>query len=389
MKGHLRHVVLYKILRFLLYPLGWALFRLESQKAPDVEGPYLVFSNHNINLDPLLITRSFPKHMYFMTSEHVLSMGRRSALLEWIAGPVSKLKSNIDAKAVKDVIKRIRKGYNICIFAEGNRSFNGRTYPIVASTAKLIRTCGASVITYRFEGGYLSSPRWSHNIRKGKMKGAVVGVYTPDDLKEKSDKEIEAIIQNDIFEDAYSRQEMEPVRYKGKNLAEWIEMAVYQCPVCGRIGTIKSSEDRFFCDACDFFGTVDEMGYLSGEAVPYKTILEWDIWQRNQIRLLSEIIGTEKAFSDPGQTLFLVDPISHQRQELGTETLTMYGDRMTIGDQVFPFADLIDMSVYGQQTIAFSSYGAHYEIKSKFPRSGRKYALLFKYMTGKTDVERV
>ncbi len=389
MKGHLRHVALYKILRLLLYPLGWVLFRLESGKAPDIEGPYLVFSNHNINLDPLLITRSFPKHMYFMTSEHVLSMGMRSTLLDWVAGPVSKMKSNIDTKAVKDVIKRIRKGYNICIFAEGNRSFNGRTYPIVASTAKLVRTCGATVVTYRFEGGYLSSPRWSRTIRKGKMTGTVVGVYSPDNLKEKSDKEIENLIQNDIFEDAYVRQAKEQVRYQGKNLAEWIEMAVYICPLCGRIGTIKSSGDHFFCDACDFFGTVDDMGYLSGESVPYRTILEWDNWQRDQIRMLSETIGSAQAFTDPGQTLFLVDPISHKRQKLNTETLIMYGDRLALGDDTFWFRDIVDMSIYGQQTIAFSSYGAHYEIKSKFPRSGRKYVLLFKYMTGKTDTERV
>ena len=58
------------------------------------------------------------------------------------------------------VMRRLRKGGSVAIFAEGNRSFNGLTGDILPATGKLARSSGASLVTFRFSGGYLSSPRW-------------------------------------------------------------------------------------------------------------------------------------------------------------------------------------------------------------------------------------
>ena len=384
-----RHIVLYRIIRLILYPFSGWIFRIKSEKANRIQGPCLILANHNINVDPILISRSFPHHMYFLASEHVLSWGWRSVVIDWVAGPVSKLKSTADAGAVKDVMRRIRKGHSICIFAEGHRSFNGVTHPIAPATGKLVKVCQTTLVTYRFEGGYFTSPRWAAKNRKGEMKGYVVGVYPFEELKHMSDKEINELIQRDLHEDAYARQKETPIAYRGKNLAEWLEITLYMCPSCGEIGTLRSKGNDFFCTACSLCSTIDEYGILHGKNLPYHTVTDWDNWQVEEMAGVAQQLGTKKAFSDPGQMLYLMDPVSHKRIQLAMGTLCLYGDRITLGEYVFPFEEIIDMNVHGKQSIVFSSGNAHYEIKSKFPRSARKYVVLYKYLTGNGDVRRV
>jgi 1-acyl-sn-glycerol-3-phosphate acyltransferase len=68
--SHRRHVVIWKILRTILTP--WLRWRFNFIAEPvDIEGPYLVFANHNTNWDPLLLACSFRQQMYYVASEHI------------------------------------------------------------------------------------------------------------------------------------------------------------------------------------------------------------------------------------------------------------------------------------------------------------------------------
>ncbi len=139
----------------------------------------------------------------------------------------------------------------MCLFAEGNRSYNGVTGPIFPATGKLAKATGASLVTYRFEGGYLTTPRWSRSTRKGNMRGYVVNVYSPEQLKTMSPEEVNQRIREDIMEDAFDRQLTMPYRYKGKDLAKGLEHALYFCPKCGKTGTLHSSKKHFFPATAD------------------------------------------------------------------------------------------------------------------------------------------
>lgn len=138
----------------------------------------------------------------------------------------------------------------MCIFAEGDRTFNGVTGPFFTATAKLVRMTGAQLVTFRLEGGYFSSPRWSDTLRKGKFYGHEVNRYSPETLKAMSTEEIDACIARDLHEDAYARQRQSPVRYRGKRLAESLETALYFCPRCGGLGTLKSEGNPAHCTCC-------------------------------------------------------------------------------------------------------------------------------------------
>ena len=384
-----RHVILYKIIRMVLYPFTGLIYGLKSEKAPYIKEPCIILSNHTMDTDPLLLSRSFPNHLYFLASEHVFSWGWKSRIIEWVADPISKMKGDTDVSAVKELMRRIKNGHDICIFPEGNRSFTGTTKPIVPATGKLVKACRTTLVTYRFEGGYFTSPRWAAKGRRGKMKGYVVGVYPYGDIEPLTDLEINQLIERDIHEDAYLRQQEAPIAFKGNRLAEWLEVSLYICPLCESIGTLKSKGDDFYCSNCDMCSSIDEYGFIHGAGLPFNTLVEWDSWQGDKMEELSSTIGQEMAFSDEGETLFLIDKFSHIRKEVAHGNLEMYSNRILMGNKEFLFEDIRDLNVHGKQTLIFSAQGDNYEIISKTPRSARKYVSFFQYITGRGDIRRI
>lgn len=74
-------------------------------------------------------------------------------------------------------------------------------------------------MTYRFEGAFLTAPRWGKGVRKGRMRGHIVNIYTPEQLKDMSPEEITEAINRDIYEDAWSRQKQEPTVFRTRRMA--------------------------------------------------------------------------------------------------------------------------------------------------------------------------
>ncbi|NMB21051.1 MAG: 1-acyl-sn-glycerol-3-phosphate acyltransferase [Firmicutes bacterium] len=374
-KKYKRHARVYRMLLPLIRPIFRRLFRLESQSALEIQGPYLVYANHNTDLDPVLVQLGLKNHLYFVASEHIFRVGLASRLLVYLFDPISRLKGSTDMGAVREVMRRLRDGKNVCIFAEGNRSFNGLTGFIPPSVGKLAKSCKVPVITYRFEGGYFTTPRWAYTMRKGQMKGYVANVYTVEQLKKMSADEVNAKIQADLFEDAYARQEKERIPFKGKRLAEGLETALFICPSCEQIGTLQSKDSEFFC-TCGLKAEYDVYGYLHGG--PYATITEWDAWQQNKLAEIASALGDEPAFADANVQLHRIES-NHRGERLaeGSGPLAMYRDRLVCGRLIFPIDEISDMALYGRGNIAFTSQGKHYTIGGGRSFCGRKYLELY------------
>lgn len=125
----------------------------------------------------MLVGVASEKHLYFVASEHIMRKGFATKLLMRYLKPIIHMKGCQGINTVKQMIKTLRDGQNVCIFPEGNRSFNGLTCDFEPSIAKVARRSGAKLITYRIEGGYFTQPRWSTTLRKGKIKVLFCTLY--------------------------------------------------------------------------------------------------------------------------------------------------------------------------------------------------------------------
>jgi len=375
------HKALFPILR---YSIGQIIklsygFKFKRYKGPNK--PTLIFSNHNTNLDPALIGIAFSRHIYFLASEHAFRVGFASKLLSFCFAPIPFNKARTDVNSIKEVLRRIKAGASVCLFPEGDRSFNGQTCPIAISTAKLVKASGADLITYRLECAYFVAPRWAENKRKGNIYGTVVNNYTADELKTMTADDVLAAIERDLFEDAYQRQISSPQQYTGKNLAESIETVLYLCPVCRKFGKIKSKGNRFYC-SCGLEGMYTEEGFLKGDSLQFSTITKWDHWQTGQLPDIIKAAGDDTICTDENQQLFEINP-AVSKTLIGEGVMRINRTTFHCAGHDFPLSNVTRFTVVGQKELMFAMIdGPTYEVRSNTPRSALKYREIYRVLTG-------
>ena len=385
MKKYKRHKRLWKIIRAIATPILKTMYKFSFEVYKDLKGPYLVLANHNTDLDPGLVALSFPQQMYFVASEHVYRAGFASKVLRYVFEPIAKRKGTSDTVTVMKSIRALREGKNVCLFPEGQKSFNGRTGEIHLATGKLVKASKASLITYKLEGGYFTTPRWGYGIRKGKMHGSIVNIYDPETLDKLSAEEITDIIIKDLYEDAYEKQKENPIAYKGKNLAKGLEHSLCVCQSCKKLDTLSSIKNKVFCNDCGFSTTLDSYGYFD-ENSKFKTVAQWDDFQQEELKKFVEDKKSSDStflFENTDSTLKSVKA-EHQEENLGTGTFSMFTDKFVFhvegkDDLELLHSDIVDISMYGKQGLVFSdNKGNYYDLTSDKIRNVRKFIFCFK-----------
>jgi len=375
--------VIFTILR---HTVGWIVCHFmgfEYEKPKTWNKPALILANHNANIDPALVGLGIGRQAYFLATETVVRSGFGSKVLNFIFAPIPFSKTMADVNAIKEMLRRLRAGANVCLFAEGDRSFNGLTGPISLSTAKLAKKSGVDLVTYRLEGLYFVTPRWAKNKRKGRVKGVVANIYKAEELKSMSVAEIHAAIEIDLFEDAYNRQRENPVLYIGKDLAENIETVLYLCPQCHSFGTIKSSGNTFRC-TCGLSGVYTEMCFLESEndePLQFSTITDWDMWQTGMLPELIKNAGDDAICSDDNQELYKIDPAVGSTF-IGKGSMSMSKNEFHCAGKIYPLESVEKIAIFGRQILLFSLVdGTTYEVHSKHVRSALKYREIFRVLT--------
>lgn len=138
---------------------------------------------------------------------------------------------------------------------------------------------------------------------------------------------------------------------------------------------------------------------MTKEATPFQTLLDWDHWQKTQLRKLVTAENAQRngdeLTSDEGQSLYRIKK-REDAELLGKGRLSLYVDRLTFEPTenkdmlqvpiplVFPLKQISAIAVHGQMDLVFSTTeGDYYEITSTVPRSATKYIELFQILSSK------
>ena len=343
-------------------------YRTESFTPPGQ--PYLLYANHVTDLDPVLVACTFPEQMAFVAGENVQRMGVLSGIIRRYGNIVERVKGTTDSAAAMQILRTLKSGLPVCMFAEGNRSFAGKTGYIHPAAAKLARMAKVPLITYRLEGGYLTTPRWATHLRKGRMHGAVVHVYPFEELRAMTNEQVQAVIDRDLYVDAYAA---EPIAYRGRKLAERLETMLYDCPKCHGIDTVTSRNDTVTC-TCGMTLRMNRFGRFEGESLPFAHPGEWDEWQSEWMKMHHDGLS----FADADMTLERLDTETHSVNEVAHGTMTFSKEGFAVGDFSVPFAKLEGMALVQRDKLVFSAERQNYTVRAKKPYCARKYCDLYR-----------
>ena len=116
-----KHIFFYKLLRPLVILFLKIRFNFRYEPAKNLPEKYIVLSNHATDYDMLLVASSFPRQMYFVGSEHI-ARWKIYPLLKFAFAPIIRHKGAPATKAIMEMLRKVRQGANVCMFAEGVRT---------------------------------------------------------------------------------------------------------------------------------------------------------------------------------------------------------------------------------------------------------------------------
>jgi 1-acyl-sn-glycerol-3-phosphate acyltransferase len=132
-------------------------------------GPCLLIANHQSYLDPLFLHAVVPRVLHAMAKSTQFASPVMARILAHIyVFPVRRYQ--IDAQAVRTVLRRLDAGHAVMIYVEGERSWDGRLQPSRRGVLRLLLKAGVPVIPCRIEGSYNVMPRWDRKIKPGTVR---------------------------------------------------------------------------------------------------------------------------------------------------------------------------------------------------------------------------
>ena len=382
-----RHRVVRNILFAILGPYSCLKFGIKIEPFREQENrPYLILLNHQTSFDQFFVGLAFKGPVYYVASEDLFSNGFISKVIKYLVEPIPIKKQTTDVKAVMNCIRVAKEGGTIAIAPEGNRTYSGKTEYMNPSIAPLARKLKIPIALYRIEGGYGVQPRWSDVVRKGKMRGYVSRVITPEEIAALSEEELLSAIKEGL----YVNEAVNDGEFHHKKRAEYLERAAYVCPFCG-LSEFESNADVIECKKCGKKFRYLPTKQLAGVGFdsPFQFFDDWYEYQQDFINNLDVLQYVEKPIYCDAAAFFEVIPYNKKVRLAKQVSLSLFGDRIEVNTEnenlVFSFDETAAVTVLGRNKLNIYHGGKIYQIKSGKRFNALKYVNIYhRYKNVKT-----
>lgn len=139
---------------FLLYLRGRV---IHSDRVPR-EGAVLLVCNHQSFLDPVIAALALPRECHFMARDTLFHKTRFGRFIRYLnAFPVKR--GAADIGAIKETLRRLKRGQLVTVFPEGTRSTDGTVGAMHSGVVLLAKRAGAPLVPAAVLGAYKAWPR--------------------------------------------------------------------------------------------------------------------------------------------------------------------------------------------------------------------------------------
>ncbi|NLN50306.1 MAG: 1-acyl-sn-glycerol-3-phosphate acyltransferase [Acholeplasmataceae bacterium] len=347
-----RHLFIVNIARLFLAKFMRRSYNYESKRHRELkrQGPFLILGNHTVAIDPLLMSLSFPFHIYYIATEQIFNLGFLSKLLKFAVNPIKKSKSVNDIVAIRKARKIVSEGGSIGVYPEGNLTYDGQTSQFGISVIKLIRLLKIPVIFFVTEGLYLSNPRWAVNKKRGRSKGYLKSILEPEDYNKLNDEQLYQHVYNELYVNAYQQDPKIP--FKGQDLALGLERLIFIDLLTDEPFQNYTVGDMLYSRSSEFSLKYLEDGYLLDQNNNKLTLIELNE------RVIKSFFAYYKKTQqmDFTTSIFLERTIKNKKKKYGKATLTLKKDSFLVKKKTnsvltMNFADIGSIAIQGKKKL--------------------------------------
>ncbi len=249
--------------------------------------PCLILMNHSSFTDMKLAYAIFwPKRFNIVTTTDGF-VGILGPLMRWL-GCIPTHKFVSDLHLIKDMETVLKEqGNSVLMYPEASYSFDGTATALPRKMGVLLKKLGVPVVTVITQGAFFRDPLYNMlQIRDVKVGAHVKCLLTPEEIREKSVAELDAILDEAFAFDNFAWQRDNRYSVDVPFRADGLHRILYKCPHCGAEGQMEGKGTGLTCHACGKHWEMDEFGQLSAQEgeTEYAHIPDWYAWERDCVR---------------------------------------------------------------------------------------------------------
>ncbi len=249
--------------------------------------PCLILMNHSSFTDMKLAFGIFyPRRMGIVTSVDAMSgvLGKLMRLLG--CTPTHKYVS--DLSLISDIRYMLNENKtSVLMYPEAGYSFDGRATTLPRGLGILMKRLGVPVVTVITQGAFHRDPLYNMlQIRNVKVSAHVKCIATPEELKEKSVAELDALLDEAFSFDNFAWQRDNKISINEPFRGDGLQRILYKCPHCNTENQMEGKGTRLTCHSCGKQWEMDEYGQLAAidAETEFSHIPDWYTWQRECVR---------------------------------------------------------------------------------------------------------
>jgi cytidylate kinase len=196
-------VVWYWIARWAcrVFCILWFRIRVYGRENIPDEGSFILASNHQSYLDPILCGVGLKRHLTFLARDSLFRNPERDALrhkffacLIYSLNAIPVKRNQADVSSIKTVIARLKQGWSICLFPEGTRTKNGKINDFKPGLGFLCRRSQAQIVPVLIDGAFECWPRHKKIFSSGNVTVRFGQAIAPEQIRDMDDKKLAGIL---------------------------------------------------------------------------------------------------------------------------------------------------------------------------------------------------
>jgi len=253
----------------------------------ECKGPCFIIWNHQSRRDYLFLKNIVAPKKFNMVAGSSEFYRKKFSWLFKRAHVLPKRNFVSDPTGLRAMTTIIKQGGCVAFSPEGSSSVYGCQQPIVPGTGRFLQFFRVPVYFMHLEGAYLTSHKVCIDDRVGKINASIRLLFSPEDLKKMTPKEIDDKINEVMWHDDYEWNKTARVKFKTKkNACNRLDDLIYKCPKCGKEFSIVAKGDKIYCTECGSGGSLDDyydFHKLTDDSKLPVSPSAWMAWQRIQI----------------------------------------------------------------------------------------------------------
>lgn len=249
--------------------------------------PCLILMNHSSFTDmKLAFCIFYPRRMGIVTSVDAMSgiLGKLMRILG--CTPTHKYVS--DFSLIGDIKYMLQKNKtSVLMYPEAGYSFDGCATTLPRGLGAMMKLLRVPVVTVITQGAFHRDPLYNMlKIRDVKVSAHVKCIATPEEIKEKSVEELDALIDEAFSFDNFAWQRDNKISVDAPFRADGLHRILYKCPHCNTENQMEGKGIYLNCHSCGKRWEMDKYGQLFaiGSETEYMHIPDWYTWQRECVR---------------------------------------------------------------------------------------------------------